>query len=112
MISKEEGPSVFLRGYHENWHIPSGPATRLNIQFCLEFSHPLRKLGSSTGEGTDSVHGLRSHSSLWTELVFEPPTITAAGRVGNHTPRVWVGLGWKAFVARILGGTSKKHCLW
>ena len=49
-----------------------GQPLRLNIQFCLEFSHPLHKVGSFTGEGTDSVHGLRSHSSLWTELVFEP----------------------------------------
>ena len=68
-----------------------GQPLRLNIQFCLEFSHPLHKVGSFTGEGTDSVHGLRSHSSLWTELVFEPhPQLLLQGEWEITPP----GSGW------------------
>ena len=68
-----------------------GQPLRLNIQFCLEFSHPLHKVGSFTGEGTDSVHGLRSHSSLWTELVFEPhPQLLLQGEWEIKPP----GSGW------------------
>lgn len=68
-----------------------GQPLRLNTQFCPEFSHRLHKVGSFTGEGTDSVHGLRSHSSMWTELAFEAhPQLLLQGKSGKSHP---LGLG-------------------